>query len=127
MHTIKTAPGHVDARVPLCFRSWGLPAISVMRCAIVLLPILALVACAAPAGVTPSAEPKVRAERPTYTLGEKWIRSDGVYELVRMEDDLYIFISEYGREIHLTKELALARIGRPGDFQWEFDPPPRLT
>ncbi len=33
------------------------------------------------------AQPKPRAERPTYALGEEWIRSDGVFELIRVEKD----------------------------------------
>ena len=45
-----------------------------------------------------------RAERPTYTIGEKWIRSDGAYELIRIDNDRYIFSAGPDREIHLTKE-----------------------
>jgi hypothetical protein len=38
-----------------------------------------------------------RAERPAYTLGDKWIRNDGVYDMIRIEKDLYIFSSKRGR------------------------------
>ncbi len=31
-----------------------------------------------------------------------------------------------GREIHLTKDLAIAKIVRVGTVEWEFAPPPRL-
>ncbi|MBI3454167.1 MAG: hypothetical protein HY002_00070, partial [Candidatus Rokubacteria bacterium] len=51
-----------------------------------------------------------RAERPTYALGEKWIRNDGNYALTRIEDDLYIFTAGPGQEIHLTRNLTLARV-----------------
>jgi hypothetical protein len=92
-----------------------------------LLPLgLALCACAGPSGVTVSTEPKPRAERPTYTLGEKWIRNDGVYELVRIEKDRYIFSAGPGQEVHLTKDLLIARIQR-GEAFMEFDPVPTLT
>jgi hypothetical protein len=71
-------------------------------------------------------EPKVRAERPTYSLGEKWIRDDGVYELIRIENDRYIFAAGPGQEIHLTKDLSLAKVQR-GQKVWEFDSPPGLS
>ncbi len=48
--------------------------------------LLAVVVCPGPA---PAQTP--RAERPTFTLGEKWIRSDGLFELIRVEKDLYVF------------------------------------
>jgi len=51
-----------------------------------------------------AAEPP-RADLPTYALGEKWIRSDGLYELVRVEDGLYVFTSGQGRE--RTSEVSL--------------------
>jgi hypothetical protein len=66
-----------------------------------------------------------RAERPTYTLGEKWIRYDGVYELIRIEDDRYIFATGNKREIHLTKDLVVAKIVR-APYLLELDPPPAL-
>lgn len=64
-----------------------------------------------------------RAERPTYTLGEKWIRSDGEYELIRIEKDRYILSAGAGREIELTKDLVIAKISR-GKEVMAFDPPP---
>jgi hypothetical protein len=93
---------------------------------LVLFAGLALVACAAPTRVTPSTEPKPRAERPTYTLGEKWIRSDGAYELIRIENDRYIFSAGPGQEIQLTKDLTVARFQR-GTWVTEFIPPPVLS
>jgi len=96
-----------------------------IRHTLILLPVLALVACAGPAGVTTSTGPTPRAERPTYTLGEKWIRNDGAYELIRIENDRYIFAAGPTYEVQLTKDLALARVAR-GEKYMEFDPPARL-
>ncbi|RPI04852.1 MAG: PEGA domain-containing protein, partial [Zetaproteobacteria bacterium] len=62
-----------------------------------------------------------RAERPTYTLGEKWLRDDGDYELVRIEEDRYVFTAPPDREIHLTKDLALLKDQRGGGV-WECSP-----
>jgi hypothetical protein len=67
-----------------------------------------------------------QAERPTYTLGEKWIRSDGEYELIRIENNRYVFSAGAGREIELTKDLAIARMSRGKDAM-SFDPPPKLA
>ena len=85
------------------------------------LAILALLACPPPASAQ-----KPRAERPTYSLGEKWIRSDGVYDLIRVEKDVYVFAAQGGREVHLTRDLMPARILRGDRVLWEFDPPPGL-
>jgi uncharacterized caspase-like protein len=68
------------------------------------------------------AQPKPRAERPTYTLGEKWIRNDGLYELIRVEQDRYVFSARPKWEIHLSKDLGIARIQR-GDSVIEFTHP----
>jgi hypothetical protein len=54
------------------------------------------------------------------------MRSDGVYTLVRIEDDRYIFSAAPGQEIQLTKDLMIARLQR-GQSHWEFNPPPALT
>src|SRR5262245_26773668 len=67
-----------------------------------------------------------RAERPTYTLGERWIRSDGVYDLIRIEDGRYIFAAGVDRQIHLTQDLMVAKVQK-GLWVVEFTPPPKLT
>jgi hypothetical protein len=67
-----------------------------------------------------------RAERPVYTLGERWIRSDGVYELIRFENGQYIFASGVDRQIHVTQDLMVAKVQK-GRWVIEFDPPPKLT
>jgi len=69
---------------------------------------------------------KPQAERPTYTLGERWIRSDGVYDLIRVEDGRYIFAAGVDRQIHLTQDLMVAKVQK-GQFIMEFTPPPKLT
>jgi hypothetical protein len=44
-------------------------------------------------GSAPARAQKPQAERPTYVLGERWVRNDGVYELVRIEGGHYVFVS----------------------------------
>lgn len=70
---------------------------------------------------------KPRAERLTYALGEKWILSDGVFELIRIEKDAYVFAAEGQREIHLTKNLGIAQVLRQGQIDWDFSPSFDLT
>jgi hypothetical protein len=84
----------------------------------------ALVTCLLPSASRAAAKP--RAERPTYTLGEKWLRDDGAYELVRIEDDRYVFVAEPDREVQLTKDLAIAQVRR-GQTVFEWNPPLALT
>ena len=67
-----------------------------------------------------------RAERPTYTLGERWIRSDGVYDLIRIENGRYIFAAGVDRQIHLTQDLMVAKVQK-GHWVMELTPPPKLT
>jgi hypothetical protein len=63
---------------------------------------------------------------PAYTLGEQWIRSDGVYDLVRADADGYVFSAGPGQEVHLTRTLALARVTVGGRTQFSFSPPAEL-
>ncbi|MBI2153938.1 MAG: hypothetical protein HYU24_09565, partial [Candidatus Rokubacteria bacterium] len=85
-----------------------------------------LAGCATLPGGSGPATPKPRAERPTYTLGERWVRYDGVYELVRIEGDRYVFAAGPYSEVHLTKNLGVAKIQR-GSYLMEFNPPPDLS
>jgi len=85
-----------------------------------LAPFILLLLLLCPAAVT--AQPKPRAERPTYTLGEKWIRSDGLYELIRVEKDRYVFSARPKWEVHLSKDLGIARV-QHGDGVIEFTHP----
>jgi hypothetical protein len=68
---------------------------------------------------------KPRAERPTLAVGDRWIRSDGLYDLVRIESDQYVFSSGPGREILLSRDLTVAS-ARRGDRVITFDPAPKL-
>jgi caspase domain-containing protein len=82
---------------------------------------LALSACAT--AHDPAGGP-APAERPTYAVGDRWIRSDGVYDLVRIEEDRYVFSAGPDREIQLSRDLGLARVVR-GQQTLEFSPPAR--
>jgi len=82
-----------------------------------------LASCATPAPRLPEAP---LFYFPSYFLGDRWIRSDGVMDLIRIEDGLYVFSAAAGREIHLTRELGFARFVANGVTQWEFRPPPRI-
>ncbi|MEX2222748.1 MAG: hypothetical protein WEG40_13205, partial [Candidatus Rokuibacteriota bacterium] len=68
-----------------------------------------------------------RADRPTYTVGDKWIRSDGAYDLIRIENGRYVFAADGGREIHLTRDLGIAKIVRGGQVLLELEPAPGLA
>jgi hypothetical protein len=65
------------------------------------------------------------AERPTYVIGDRWIRDDGTFVMTRIEDDAYVFVGA-GRQIRLTRDLALARVQK-GRWFVEMSPPVRLT
>jgi hypothetical protein len=93
-----------------------------IRAALIALLVLGSAGCAA--SQDPGTPPP-RAERPTYAVGQKWIRTDGVYELVRIEDDRYIFSAGPDREIHLTRDLFPATVLK-GVRILTFSPPPRL-
>jgi hypothetical protein len=67
-----------------------------------------------------------RAERPTYAVGDRWIRNDGLYDLIRVEKDVYVFAAEGGRIIHLTKDLVVSYFSRRDNVEWIMDPAPRL-
>jgi len=95
--------------------------ISPMIVSLLLFAGLSLLASAAPAWAqTP------RAERPVYNIGDKWILDNGAYDLIRIENDLYVFADERAQEIRLSRDLTPAKVERaPGTH--EFAPPPKLT
>ena len=68
--------------------------------------VVAAVLLCAPASVVAQ---KPRAELPTYELGEQWFRSDGLFELTRVEADRYVFTAPGSREVQLAKDLAWIR------------------
>jgi len=63
--------------------------------------------------------------RPTYEIGHIWPLADSMYELVRLDDDVYVFASPNG-EIRLTKSLGLVGVRRDEDFV-EVSPGAQLT
>jgi len=68
-----------------------------------------------------------KAERPTYTVGDRWIRSDGAYDLIRIDNGRYVFAADGGREVHLTRDLGIAKVVRAGQTVLELDPAPAPT
>jgi hypothetical protein len=75
-------------------------------------------------GPEPAVSPP-QAVRPTYELGERWIRNDGIYELTRIQDGRYVFLGGAGREVQLTHDLAIAMAFR-GPALLHFSSPPAL-
>jgi uncharacterized caspase-like protein len=74
-----------------------------------------------------SAADKPRAERPVYQVGDKWIRTDGIYVLVRIEKDIYIFSAGSGKEFHLSKDLGITKIILDGRPELDLEPATRLS
>jgi hypothetical protein len=70
---------------------------------------------------------KPRAERPAYALGDRWIRSDGIFDLIRMDSEGYVFATEDGREIYLTKDLVITQMTRRGELEWALEPAPGVS
>jgi hypothetical protein len=59
-------------------------------------------------------------------VGDKWIRTDGIYVLVRVDKDMYVFSAGGGKEIHLSKDLGIARIILEGRTELDLEPPANL-
>src|SRR5882672_10628568 len=70
---------------------------------------------------------KLRAERPVYRVGDQWVRTDGVYELVRIDRDVYVFAAGAGKEFHLTKDLGVTRIVLDGRTELDIDSSPKFA
>ena len=66
-----------------------------------------------------------RAERPVYHVGDKWLRTDGAWELTRIDKDVYVFSAGADREFHLTKDLGIFKIVHDGRTELEIDSPPK--
>src|SRR5882724_7243574 len=77
--------------------------------------------------VAASAADKPRAERPVYQVGDKWIRTDGIYVLVRIEKDIYVFSAGGGKEFHLGKDLGITKIVLEGRTELDLEPAPRFS
>jgi len=88
--------------------------------------ILALVLALA-GFITHAAGQTATADRPTYSVGDRWIRSDGAYDLIRIDGGRYVFAADGGREVHLTRDLGIAKVVRGGQTVLEMDPAPAPT
>ncbi len=77
-------------------------------------------------GITsPLSAGEPQADRPTYVVGDTWLRTDGAYKLTRIENGRYVFSTGPGQEIHLTRDLVIAKFVRANQIV-EFDPPPTI-
>src|SRR5262249_61098526 len=63
----------------------------------------------------------------SYQAGAQWTRTDGIYVLVRIDKDIYVFSAGGGKEFHLSKNLGISKIVLEGRTELELDPPPSLT
>jgi hypothetical protein len=68
-----------------------------------------------------------RADLPTYAVGDQWILKDGLYDLIKIEKDRYIFAASAGRQIHLSKNLAFTSVLRDRQWEWDLYPPPEIS
>lgn len=91
-----------------------------LRMLVAFIPLVVLVAAPIPA-----LEPL--AERPVYSVGEQWLLKDGVYELTKIEKNRYLWASSPGRQIHLTKDLALVSVLKDRVWEWDVTPVPEIA
>ncbi|OGK85808.1 MAG: hypothetical protein A2X52_11070 [Candidatus Rokubacteria bacterium GWC2_70_16] len=98
-----------------------------MRRAFTALLVLLALALALALGSIPASAQKERAERPTYAVGDKWLRSDGAFDLIRIEGDVYVFAADRGREVHLSRDLTLTKVVSRGSVDFELDPAPKIS
>jgi len=87
-----------------------------------LLQLMALVFSVSGPGATVVAGQTQAAERPTYTTGQQWILTDGIYDLVRVEKDAYVFAASPTREVHLNKDLVVTRVVKDSVVEWDLYP-----
>lgn len=94
---------------------------------------LAAIAISVTSGSVPRLVPraaaadKPKAERPVYKVGDKWIRTDGIYVCVRNDQDVYVFSAGSGREFHLSRNLGILKIVLDGRTELDLEPPPNLS
>ena len=112
------APIRVAARTP---SRASRHARDVLRSAHVAAVILLTLLCS----TLPAAGAEDPVPLPTYDIGHIWPLADAAYELVRMEDDVYVFASP-NAEIRLTRSLGLVSVRRGDDFV-EIMPGAQLT
>ncbi len=82
---------------------------------------LALLVCA----VRSTAQTPI-AERPTYQIGDRWLRSDGTYVLTRLDKGTYVFVAGAGNELRLTQNLELYNVVRARRIEFAIEPGLRL-
>ena len=111
----------MDGAEPLVARERG-PRGRRVRLRTLVACISLLVLAAAP---IPALDP--RAERPVYSVGEQWLLKDGVYELTKIEKNRYTWASSPGRQIHLTKDLALVSVLKDRVWEWDVTPVPEIS
>ena len=95
----------------------------------------ALGGCATVA-VSPATGQPTAAPRPAYQVGQRWVRTDGVWELTYVGEEVYVFNDAHTSEIVLSHDLLPVRFidrrpltRRPGQANNEpfsFHPAPRL-
>src|SRR3990167_1072675 len=102
------------------------------RCAPALAATLVLGGCAA-VETKPLAGAPLPAPRPSYAVGLRWIRSDGVWDLRYVGEDVYAFTAADGSEMILNRDLlprtVVDRSGGAGaglNEPFQFFPTPRL-
>jgi hypothetical protein len=93
----------------------------------VLALVTALAAVTSPPAVAAADTEKLRAQRPVYQIGDTWLRTDGEYQLARIERDVYVFSAGAGKEFHLTKDLAVAKIVLDGRTELDIGSPPKFS
>jgi hypothetical protein len=63
-----------------------------------------------------------RAERPTYAVGDRWLRNDATWEVTRVEADTYVFSAGPGQEVHLSRNLGVSKVILDGAVTVELSP-----
>jgi len=82
--------------------------------------------------VSPAAGPPAAAPRPTYAVGDQWVRTDGVWELAHILEHGYLFHGPGRDAIILGRDLTPWSVERRGSAvlsrarPFEFYPAPRL-
>ena len=89
------------------------------RSPVVVVALLAATVVGLPAAASAQ---KPHAERPTYAVGDRWLRGDGTWEVTRVERDTYVFATGRGDEVHLSRNLGVGKIILEGAVAVELDP-----
>jgi hypothetical protein len=74
-------------------------------------------------GTQPREVPPIAVDAPHFKVGDKWILSDGVREVVQVSDLELELTQGQGRHFYYTKELRLRRMTENGKTILEYDPP----